>query len=97
RRSTVFPYTTLFRSHVDEQLVHGGVAHAFADAERAAVYAIGDRRRRERVDRPEAPIVVPVVVQLHRAPLDHVTAEERQQIADPRSEEHTSELQSPCN
>src|SRR2546426_2800674 len=66
-RSTLFPYTTLFRSigldgvPEDEQLDHGD---ADQHPERQAV-------------------------PLH---LDELLAEHR-----PRSEEHTSELQSPCN
>ena len=69
--------------HVDQQLVHRGVAHALADAERAAVHAVGERRGRERVDRPEAAVVVPVVVDLHRAVTHDLVAHERQQIAHP--------------
>src|SRR5256885_6301630 len=53
-RSTLFPYTTLFRS------VRG---HAVDDAERHALFDLVDVRR----------------------------------IEEDRSEEHTSELQSPCN
>src|SRR2546426_9406334 len=55
-RSTLFPYTTLFRSH------HRSVS---LDHQRAAHPRAGDERAQRR----------------------HV----------PRSEEHTSELQSPCN
>src|SRR5256885_2595784 len=73
-RSTLFPYTTLFRSHV--------------------VLFLG---------RP-VDLVLPVAVHPHVDVEDvHLTA--GQLLADldgllgshPRSEEHTSELQSPCN
>src|SRR2546426_1623386 len=68
-RSTLFPYTTLFRSpRVDAGAAVGG----------------GDRRSLRQV------------IQHHRLPtrdqaLDHLAA------IGVRSEEHTSELQSPCN
>src|SRR5256885_11167904 len=67
-RSTLFPYTTLFRSNEDEQ--HGAVAFIFlADAPRLGntLCVIVDRR----IHTACCPIL--------------------------RSEEHTSELQSPCN
>src|SRR2546426_7237766 len=66
-RSTLFPYTTLFRSHVDHR------AAAFRRADRRGV--VGRRAR--------SVVVGAVDVRLRRR---HV-----------RSEEHTSELQSPCN
>src|SRR2546426_5842787 len=66
-RSTLFPYTTLFRSDV---VVVGARSHETDVAVRVGV------PRRER---------------LHVA--DQVGLGERR----PRSEEHTSELQSPCN
>src|SRR5256885_10767976 len=65
-RSTLFPYTTLFRSvrvhDLERDGLAGGIAAAIGHAE------LLDGRRR--------------VVHRHRAD---------------RSEEHTSELQSPCN
>src|SRR5256885_8910176 len=72
-RSTLFPYTTLFRSVREE---HGERPFAIAGreiAERARVVRLDERR-------------------LHDG--EHV---ERPLQADPRSEEHTSELQSSCN
>src|SRR2546426_3244360 len=60
-RSTLFPYTTLFRS--------------LAVHRRDTVKPVGRRRRRQR---PEGPALLG-------------------QEIDRRSEEHTSELQSPCN
>src|SRR5256885_10217137 len=62
-RSTLFPYTTLFRS-----LLRPVVSQA-------------RRARRHRVE--HAPVPLGNRVELVRVP--------------PRSEEHTSELQSPCN
>ena len=67
--------------HVDEQLIHRGVAHALADTERAAMHAVGDRRRGERVDRPEPAVVVTVVVELHVASADDLLPEERKEVA----------------
>src|SRR5215467_15721928 len=61
-RSTLFPYTTLFRSHPLGQAVGLQRSHG-----------LGDRRRRDLLDRGQP-------TDRHR-----------------RSEEHTSELQSPCN
>src|SRR2546426_7063098 len=66
-RSTLFPYTTLFRSLCDQGDPQGGVSPP----------APGEPRR---VGRP----------QWHRQD-DAASADLR------RSEEHTSELQSPCN
>src|SRR5256885_11854960 len=63
-RSTLFPYTTLFRSRIQPVLSLPG-DFAFR----------GERRQRPLVD-------LPVV---------------RQREGRQRSEEHTSELQSPCN
>src|SRR5256885_6976495 len=63
-RSTLFPYTTLFRSH-----------------RRPAPLGRGARVARDRAH------VRPLHVPLPRGPSGSV----------PRSEEHTSELQSPCN
>src|SRR5256885_6273744 len=72
-RSTLFPYTTLFRSRVDAPLV----------SEHLAFVRGGGR---------EAGHLLPVPYT--RAALDVVVANVR---AAKRSEEHTSELQSPCN
>src|SRR5256885_12229984 len=77
-RSTLFPYTTLFRSFfvLDSQIV-------LAQAELNLVQS-------------------QVNFQLAVAQVDHATGDlldhHHVQILDPqRSEEHTSELQSPCN
>src|SRR5256885_5719239 len=66
-RSTLFPYTTLFRSRRDRELDQAG-------RER---YVLGPARRRDHHDEGG-----------ERGP-----GEQRGE----RSEEHTSELQSPCN
>src|SRR2546426_8544960 len=64
-RSTLFPYTTLFRSPVDDELA-----------------SVGRPERSDEFERPVGHLLVRV----------HVAVAE---VA--RSEEHTSELQSPCN
>src|SRR5256885_11854601 len=61
-RSTLFPYTTLFRSHGQHHAGPVGIAHHEAGPGGDVVLGIGAERARGR-----------------------------------RSEEHTSELQSPCN
>src|SRR5256885_7401470 len=77
-RSTLFPYTTLFRS-----------LHGRRKIEKPHGYLVSDRPaqrlpfRRELRERPE------------RRP--HRPALRPRRIAEQRSEEHTSELQSPCN
>src|SRR5256885_7399524 len=70
-RSTLFPYTTLFRSLAQEALAAEG--HG----------ARPRRRRRE-----------PAVA---RGRQDFPEFAGRELLAESRSEEHTSELQSPCN
>src|SRR5256885_11537867 len=73
-RSTLFPYTTLFRS-----LAHGAVA---------GVLRLNEGRLDE------------VAVRVARAAAEqerHAGRSLRRFQVAPRSEEHTSELQSPCN
>src|SRR2546430_5951609 len=72
-RSTLFPYTTLFRSHEG----HGLLADAAVRAQRLA-------QQRE-------------VVGLGRLAEHHVTFGDHDDVAETRSEEHTSELQSQSN
>src|SRR2546426_7357611 len=78
-RSTLFPYTTLFRSLLQlrpRQLAHRGTE-------------LGDQRERGLDPRAVAP----------RRPRRPSRAVHSRLLARPavRSEEHTSELQSPCN
>src|SRR2546426_6193068 len=70
-RSTLFPYTTLFRSH----------RHLFAIKERAMMLRKVPLAGRTLELPPGAPAGMAI----------------GPQVAQPRSEEHTSELQSPCN
>src|SRR5207244_13368602 len=81
-RSTLFPYTTLFRSHASAALVGGGLLHPRAavrlrDLLALAVPLVDAALWRRRKHAPAASVVQPRV----RCGL--------------RSEEHTSELQSP--
>src|SRR2546426_7584185 len=71
-RSTLFPYTTLFRSDMANRHGQFDVAHALAPH-------AGQR------------YLHPATVADHAAMLDAFV------FATGRSEEHTSELQSPCN
>src|SRR5256885_8300990 len=77
-RSTLFPYTTLFRSRVDSQPgeLGGSSSLGFVQIDNTMDGMLVRRKAGGLLAR------LPVVVLRH---------------ADPRSEEHTSELQSPCN
>src|SRR5256885_12634935 len=82
-RSTLFPYTTLFRS-VEAFEALGDVAVIAADHEAQA----GDEPRHQHgLPGPFAELEV------HHHPQDQAA----HHCAKGRSEEHTSELQSPCN
>src|SRR3712207_9431548 len=88
-RSTLFPYTTLFRSH--------GVAQAVAQLGGQLLLALAPdlgardgRRARVALDRHLAPLGHDQVAGEELARL----LEDRERPRDPRSEEHTSELQS---
>src|SRR5256885_13203751 len=72
-RSTLFPYTTLFRSHL--------YGHDRTVCHRPEVL-MADQRRLQALARP---------------PLSWSHTHDRGGLARARSEEHTSELQSPCN
>src|SRR5256885_8789616 len=72
-RSTLFPYTTLFRSHLPVEIAH----HLDLDVARMLEILLD-------VDRPVSECGQGLVLRQ--------TEELRK-----RSEEHTSELQSPCN
>src|SRR5256885_3762847 len=67
-RSTLFPYTTLFRSHVGHRV------------EQREPIGVGRR--------PRHPLQARAGARVHREQDPAIAA---------RSEEHTSELQSPCN
>src|SRR5256885_11771144 len=76
-RSTLFPYTTLFRSAAEE------VDHQGEDQRADPPAGQHDRRR-------PAPLVLDVLA----LPIPFPTHRNALRL---RSEEHTSELQSPCN
>src|SRR5256885_2830793 len=78
-RSTLFPYTTLFRSRA----FVGGVGLAFGEVSLALVVS------RE----PECDHVGAVLIELEGV----LGAAHGHDLDQNRSEEHTSELQSPCN
>src|SRR5256885_9255175 len=71
-RSTLFPYTTLFRS--------GDSSHSLA-------FTAKIRSRQ---------LVVHLILNAYWEPLDFELPSMGDEARDPRSEEHTSELQSPC-
>src|SRR5256885_9494474 len=84
-RSTLFPYTTLFRSYA----LAAGVPE-LRDAIAQSLIARGVRATAENV------IVAPgAKPMLFAAALALI--EPGDEVLTPRSEEHTSELQSPCN
>src|SRR3989454_7596994 len=76
-RSTLFPYTTLFRSLID-------AARRASAARTTAVVPYFGYARQDRKDQPRVAISAKLMANL----ITHAGA---------RSEEHTSELQSPCN
>src|SRR2546426_5550531 len=82
-RSTLFPYTTLFRSHV------GG-----RDQQPAKRRLRRARRAGQLVEQRVQLFVDPIV---RRKQADDGINEELHALFNERSEEHTSELQSPCN
>src|SRR2546426_6402713 len=82
-RSTLFPYTTLFRSRRRHRRVEPG------EIERNARHALGHPYRwiAKALGKEQRARVEPSRVRRH----------EREEVVAQRSEEHTSELQSPCN
>src|SRR2546426_1642082 len=76
-RSTLFPYTTLFRSIVGEERLASG-----READPSSLAGVGDSRAR------------PSGLLLR---VSESTGKNQADLFDDRSEEHTSELQSPCN
>src|SRR5256885_10962395 len=77
-RSTLFPYTTLFRSHRQTAPAGGSRVHVARYWHRSH----GNVDRRNAASRPDG--------RPSACRRDHAHSQ-------PRSEEHTSELQSPCN
>src|SRR5256885_9260994 len=84
-RSTLFPYTTLFRSREPHVEAHRAAAHALWRDLELSVARHGPTLRRADGHLGAVALERGVVV----------VAEELAQLR--RSEEHTSELQSPCN
>src|SRR3989454_1593268 len=80
-RSTLFPYTTLFRSIREVRSPEGRVLY---------------RHEPEPVRRAVSPEIAAALRDLLRGVVEHGTGSEAA-LTTFRSEEHTSELQSPCN
>src|SRR5256885_11556706 len=78
-RSTLFPYTTLFRSGCRRESTGVG---RLTGGKGGSYHHQGNRR----YGQADGPTI--------QAPLQRATGSDENQ---PRSEEHTSELQSPCN
>src|SRR2546426_3877695 len=81
-RSTLFPYTTLFRSSIPEEEC---VPHEQRGEHHTLLHLVGDRREPSPGD-PGRVGIERHLFEAHAVVHRHV-----------RSEEHTSELQSPCN
>src|SRR5256885_7870885 len=86
-RSTLFPYTTLFRSMLEQGIVTGRVTEADGDAVVGALVTISQARY-NRGERQMTSVA---------AQTTDDRGVYRFANLSPRSEEHTSELQSPCN
>src|SRR3989454_12507011 len=91
-RSTLFPYTTLFRSDVAQRIemrvkIERLEHHADAPANGVDFDAGGEDVDAFHLDRARGRLLEPVAAAQQR----------RLARARRRSEEHTSELQSPCN
>src|SRR5688500_19412648 len=89
RFCTSFPYTSLFRSWVPEMIRRAGGEDVLAKPGEHSTTRTHDALRDAR---PDIVIIAPCGFDLDRATADATRVLER-----PRSEEHTSELQSPCN
>src|SRR2546426_5864894 len=89
-RSTLFPYTTLFRSHVGDAppLLGTGKYDRPRRAQQTPLLLVGDE--------PEEPHPLPHPQALGQAFQPRTVVAVPRDFED-RSEEHTSELQSPCN
>src|SRR5256885_4514360 len=89
-RSTLFPYTTLFRSVVALRAQLGRSAERLGDPFGGALIVGGERHAHMAVVQDRMVLAVGFV--------DLVERLRDEEAADAiRSEEHTSELQSPCN
>src|SRR5205807_8352687 len=93
--STLFPYTTLFRSSIVKRLASEG-AHV------ALTYSSSPYRAAAVVKEAQALGVKAVAIQANSTDAGAVVVAVERTVTefggiDIRSEEHTSELQSPCN
>src|SRR5256885_13458693 len=91
-RSTLFPYTTLFRSRGRPELTDLVLAPGF-EGERSRVLALVAAVE----DRSEHPIARAIVDAAKAEDLPLGAVDRFESVTGFRSEEHTSELQSPCN
>src|SRR5256885_12007473 len=89
-RSTLFPYTTLFRSVADVREARIPMAAEIALQNASVGRAVEHRAPRFQFMNPRRRFLG---VQLGHAPIVEILPAKEA----PRSEEHTSELQSPCN
>src|SRR5256885_13264751 len=87
-RSTLFPYTTLFRSGEQAEKSQRQAVRTPGPAEHEG--RSDDYEREERAPTPRGRVEAPVVER-------HATDKHQRKQDRTRSEEHTSELQSPCN
>src|SRR2546430_8648453 len=90
-RSTLFPYTTLFRSHVDEPGSHDQIA----DVDRLARRGVAQVPHGH--DAVAADRHVTAIARIPRAVHDPAAFQNDVVRSPARSEEHTSELQSQSN
>src|SRR5256885_3248814 len=84
-RSTLFPYTTLFRSRAVNEFDKAGVSdHVHVTVSSTPIVTVSSLLGND-------------IFQFQMIPLQADIADQNEQISSVRSEEHTSELQSPCN
>src|SRR2546426_9786472 len=91
-RSTLFPYTTLFRSLYLNQINLGAGAHG---VEAAAQIYFGKHAQQLNVAEAATLAALPKLPAFYNPRTHPERAVRRRNVV--RSEEHTSELQSPCN
>src|SRR5690606_39696955 len=89
-QSTLFPYTTLFRSHVLNEKLNSLLAPHKEGAKTAAKEMVQEVVRKTVVPTPEVPIKERPTPET--PPIPELSKAESARVA--RSEEHTSELQS---